>query len=36
MCAANIEITVGEENLDVAFDYIDTVSQSPFRIKAAI
>lgn len=25
ICASNIEITVGEENLDVAFDYIDKV-----------
>jgi hypothetical protein len=25
MCAANIELTVSEENLDIAFDYIDQV-----------
>ena len=25
MCAANIELTVSEDNLDIAFDYIDTV-----------
>jgi len=25
MCASNIELTVGEENLDIAFDYIDEV-----------
>jgi hypothetical protein len=25
MCAANIELTVSEENLDIAFDYIDEV-----------
>lgn len=25
MCASNIELTVNEDNLDIAFDYIDTV-----------
>ena len=25
MCASNIELTVSEDNLDIAFDYIDAV-----------
>ena len=25
MCASNIELTVTEDNLDIAFDYIDEV-----------
>jgi len=35
MCASNIELTVGEDNLDIAFDYIDTVSLIKYRIKVA-
>ena len=26
MCASNIELTVTEDNLDIAFDYIDEVA----------
>ncbi len=26
MCASNIELTVHEDNLDIAFDYIDAVN----------
>ena len=26
MCASNIELTVNEDNLDIAFDYIDAVT----------
>lgn len=25
MCASNIELTVNQDNLDIAFDYIDEV-----------
>lgn len=35
MCASNIELTVGEENLDVAFDYIDKVQLRECRTRAA-
>ena len=34
MCASNIELTVNEDNLDIAFDYIDEVTYSLHRIKA--
>lgn len=35
MCAANIELTVSEDNLDIAFDYIDTVPLPLRRTRAA-
>ena len=36
MCATNIELTVTEDNLDIAFDYIDEVFIPELRIKVAI
>jgi hypothetical protein len=33
MCASNIELSVTEDNLDIAFDYIDAVLKLLFRTK---